>query len=176
MLLKTLYSNIHHCRVVLDDYYRKGLSNSTHISESRHNYYFQLTEVLNFNLRSEKDGGPKSNSSKVITTLASNNSNKGRDEVAIIACIGLVARVSQNRKSTWKSEISLEIRNQFGNQKSTWKSEINLEIRNQSLEIRNQVRNHGDLKSRTLFSEVSYPSVGIDRHARGSWTKLRVLY
>ena len=109
-------------------------------------------------MRSEKDGGPKSNSSKVITTLASNNSNKGRDEVAIIACIGLVARVSQNKKSTWKSEISLEIRNQFGNQKSTWKSEINLEIRNQSLEIRNQVRNHGDLKSRTLFSEVSYPS------------------
>ena len=109
-------------------------------------------------MRSEKDGGPKSNSSKVITTLASNNSNKGRDEVAIITCIRLVARVSQNKKSTWKSEISLEIRNQFGNQKSTWKSEINLEIRNQSLEIRNQVRNHGDLKSRTLFSEVSYPS------------------
>ena len=84
-------------------------------------------------MRSEKDGGPKSNSSKVITTLASNNSNKGRDEVAIIACIGLVPwwqeflRIRNqlgNQKSVWKSEISLEIRNQLGNQKSTWKSEI----------------------------------------------------
>ena len=75
----------------------------------------------------------------------------------MIACIGLVARVTQNKKSIRKSEINLEIRNQLGNQKSTWKSEINLEIRNQSLEIRNQVRNHGDLKSRTLFSKVSYP-------------------
>ena len=64
----------------------------------------------------------------------------------MIACIGLVARVTQNN-------------NQFGYQKSIWKSEINLEIRNQSLEIRNQVRNHGDLKSRTLFSKVSYPLV-----------------
>ena len=73
-----------------------------------------------------------------------------------IACIGLV---TQNKKSIRKSEINLEIRNQVGNQKSTWKSEINLEIRNQSLEIRNQVRNHGDLKSRTLFSKVSYPSI-----------------
>ena len=77
----------------------------------------------------------------------------------MIACIGLVARVTQNKKSIRKSEISLEIRNQLGNQKSTWKSEINLEIRNQSLEIRNQVRNHGDLKSRMLFSKVSYPSI-----------------
>ena len=76
----------------------------------------------------------------------------------MMACIGLVARVTQNKKSIRKSEINLEIRNQLGNQKSTWKSEINLEIRNQSLEIRNQVRNHGDLKSRTLFSKVSYPS------------------
>ena len=58
---------------------------------------------------------------------------------SIIACIELVARVSQNKKSIRKSE-------------------INLEIRNQSLEIRNQVRNHGDLKSSTLFSKVSYPS------------------
>ena len=77
---------------------------------------------------------------------------------SMIACIGLVARVTQNKKSIRKSEINLEIRNQFGNQKSIWKSEINLEIRNQSLEIRNQVRNHGDLKSRMLFSKVSYPS------------------
>ena len=76
----------------------------------------------------------------------------------MIACIGLMARVTQNKKSIRKSEINLEIRNQLGNQKSTWKSEIKLEIRNQSLEIRNQVRNHGDLKSRTLFSKVSYPS------------------
>ena len=87
-------------------------------------------------MRSEKDGGPKSNSSKVITTLASNNSNKGRDEVAIIACIGLVARVSQNKKSTWKSEL-----NQFGNQKSVWKSEINLEIRNQPGNQKSKLRN-----------------------------------
>ena len=92
-------------------------------------------------MRSEKDGGPKSNSSKVITALTSNNSNKGRDEVAIIACIGLVARVSQNKKSTWKSEIRLEIRNQFGNQKSTWKSEINLEIRNQLGNQKSKLRN-----------------------------------
>ena len=75
----------------------------------------------------------------------------------MIACIGLVARATQNKKSIRKSEINLEGRNQLGNQKSTWKSEINLEIRNQSLEIRNQVRNHGDLKSRTLLSKVSYP-------------------
>ena len=38
-------------------------------------------------------------------------------------------------------------------------TEINLEIRNQTLEIRNQVRNHSDLKSRTRFCKVSYPSV-----------------
>ena len=37
------------------------------------------------------------------------------------------------------------------NKKPIWKSEINLEIRNQSSEIINQVRNHGDLKSRTQF-------------------------
>ena len=42
----------------------------------------------------------------------------------MIACIGLVARVTQNKKSIRKSEINLEIRNQLGNQKSTWKSEI----------------------------------------------------
>ena len=42
----------------------------------------------------------------------------------MIACIGLVARVTENKKSIRKSEINLEIRNQLGNQKSTWKSEI----------------------------------------------------
>ena len=64
---------------------------------------------------------------------------------------------AQSKKSIWKSEINLEIRNHLGNQKSIWKSEITLEIRNQSLEIRNQVGNQGDLKSRTQFSKVSYP-------------------
>ena len=37
------------------------------------------------------------------------------------------------------------------NKKSIWKSEINLEIRN-------QVKNHGDLKPYMLFSKMSYPS------------------
>ena len=45
----------------------------------------------------------------------------------------------QNKKPIWKSEINLEIRNQFGNQKS---------------KFRNQVRNHGDLKSRHNFEGV----------------------
>ena len=39
--------------------------------------------------------------------FTSNNSNKGRDKVRIIdkliVYIGLVARVSQNKKSIWKS-------------------------------------------------------------------------
>ena len=59
----------------------------------------------------------------------------------MIACTGLVARVTQNKKSIRKSEINLEIRNQLGNQKSTWKSEINLEIRNQLGNQKSKLRN-----------------------------------
>ena len=40
-----------------------------------------------------------------------------------------------------------------------WNSEINLVIRNQSLEIRNQVRNQGDLKPHTQFLKVPCPLV-----------------
>ena len=47
------------------------------------------------------------------------------------------ARVSHNKKLIWKS----------------------VEIRNQSLEIRNQVRNHDDLKSHNQFSKVLYPGI-----------------
>ena len=62
---------------------------------------------------------------------------------SMIACIGLVARVTQNKKSIQKSEINLEIRNQLGNQKSTWKSEIKAyksEIKSDIMVIGNLVR------------------------------------